>query len=192
MLGIDGGEETADDPYVAHSFDNIGAVILGRNMYSTSRGPWTDDGWTGWWGPNPPYHAPTFVLTHHPRDPLPMEGGTTFHFATGGIDDTLERAFASAEGKDVRVIGGGTTIRQYLGAELIDELHLVRRPDAGRRRRTDLPGDVAAARVHVRRARRHVGRRAPSLPAQPIVGRLNEAPRQSAQESIMPRCHLSQ
>ncbi|HEY6530807.1 MAG TPA: dihydrofolate reductase family protein [Acidimicrobiales bacterium] len=125
MLGLDGGTDNGDDPYVAHSFDNIGSVILGRNMFSTSRGPWTDDGWTGWWGPNPPYHAPTFVLTHHPREPIPMEGGTTFHFATGGIEDTLEQAFAAADGKDVRLMGGAATVRQYLAAGLVDQLHVV-------------------------------------------------------------------
>jgi dihydrofolate reductase len=125
MLGMEGGEENADDPYVAHSFDNIGAAILGRNMFGTSRGPWTDDGWNGWWGQNPPYHAPTFVLTHHPREPIPMEGGTTFHFATQGIDDALERAFAAANGKDVRLMGGAATVGQFLSAELVDELHLV-------------------------------------------------------------------
>jgi dihydrofolate reductase len=125
MLGMDGGEVNGDDPYVAHSFDNIGATILGRNMFTTSRGPWTDDGWKGWWGDNPPYHAPTFVLTHHARDPIPMDGGTTFHFATGGIDETLEQAFAAANGKDVRLMGGAATVRQYLAAGLIDELHLI-------------------------------------------------------------------
>ena len=125
MLGLDGGEANADDAYVARSFDGIGAVILGRNMFTTSRGPWTDDGWVGWWGPNPPYHAPTFVLTHHERDPLPMEGGTTFHFATGGIEDTLERAFAAADGQDVRLMGGAATVRQYLAVGLIDAMHLV-------------------------------------------------------------------
>ena len=125
MLGLDGGEENADDPYVAQGFDNIGAVILGRNMFGTSRGPWTDDGWNGWWGPNPPYHAPTFVLTHHPREPMPMDGGTTFYFATQGIDATLERAFATADGKDVRLMGGAATVRQYWSTGLIDELHLV-------------------------------------------------------------------
>jgi dihydrofolate reductase len=125
MLGLEGGEENADDPYVAHSFDDIGAVILGRNMFTTSRGPWPDDGWKGWWGESPPYHAPTFVLTHHPREPIPMEGGTTFHFATDGIERTLERAFASAGGKDVRLMGGAATVREHLAAGLIDELHLV-------------------------------------------------------------------
>ncbi|MCJ7672077.1 MAG: dihydrofolate reductase family protein [Acidimicrobiia bacterium] len=125
MLGLEGGEENADDAFVAHSFDNIGAVILGRNMFGTSRGPWTDDGWNGWWGSNPPYHAPTFVLTHHPREPIPMEGGTTFHFATQGIHDALERAFGAANRMDVRLMGGAATIRQFLAAGLIDELHLV-------------------------------------------------------------------
>ncbi len=114
-----------DDAYIADAVDGIGAVILGRNMFTTSRGPWTDDGWTGWWGPNPPYHAPTFILTHHERDPIPMEGGTTFHFATGGIHDTLERAFAAADGKDVRLFGGGATVAQYLAAELVDQMDLV-------------------------------------------------------------------
>lgn len=123
-LGTGGGEVNADDPYVARAFDNIGACILGRNMFTTSRGPWTDDGWVGWWGPNPPYHCPAFVLTHHARDPIPMEGGTTFHFATGSITDTLERAFAAADGRDVRLMGGATTVRQYLAAGLVDEMHL--------------------------------------------------------------------
>jgi dihydrofolate reductase len=125
VLGDDGGEENADDAYVAHAFDGVGAVILGRNMFGASRGPWTDDGWKGWWGPNPPYHCPSFVLTHHERDPIPMEGGTTFHFATGGITDTLGRALEAADGKDVRIMGGAAVIRQHLEAGLVDELHLV-------------------------------------------------------------------
>ena len=124
MLDLEGGEDNRDEPYVAHSFDEVGAVILGRNMFGVSRGPWTDDGWVGWWGDDPPYHAPTFVLTHHARDPIPMEGGTTFHFATGGIEDTLDQAFAVADGKDVRLMGGATTVRQYLATGLVDELHL--------------------------------------------------------------------
>lgn len=125
MLGLDGGEENDDDPFVRHSFDDIGAVILGRNMFTVSRGPWTDDGWVGWWGPNPPYHAPSFVLTHHERADLPMEGGTTFHFTTGGIEDALDRAFAAADGKDVRLMGGADVVRQHLSAGLVDELHVV-------------------------------------------------------------------
>lgn len=128
MLGMEGGEENEDDAYVAHSFDGIGAVILGRNMFGVSRGPWIDDGWVGWWGPEPPYHAPTFVLTHHARDSIPMEGGTTFHFVTEGIEVALERAFAAADGKDVRLMGGAATVRQYLAAGLVDELHVVMVP----------------------------------------------------------------
>jgi dihydrofolate reductase len=124
MMGKEGGEESVDNDYLAHAFDNIGATILGRNMFAPSRGAWPDDDWKGWWGPNPPYHSPSFVLTNHARDPIPMEGGTTFHFATAGITDTLERAFDAAEGKDVRLMGGAATIRQYLTAGLIDELHL--------------------------------------------------------------------
>jgi dihydrofolate reductase len=125
MIGLDGGDEGVDDHYLSDAFDGIGAVILGRNMFTPSRGPWTDDGWVGWWGPNPPYHSASFVLTSHERDPIPMDGGTTFHFATGGIRDTLDRAFDAADGKDVRLMGGAATVRQYLAAELIDELHLV-------------------------------------------------------------------
>lgn len=125
MLGMEGGEVNADDPYVAHSFDNIGAVILGRNMFTTSRGPWPDDGWVGWWGPNPPYHAPTYVLTHHARESIPMEGGTTFHFVTEGPEHALELAFAAADGKDVRLMGGAATVRQYLAAGLVDAMHIV-------------------------------------------------------------------
>ncbi len=130
MLGMDGegGSTGVDHEHVAHSFDDIGATIMGRHMFGVSRGPWTDDGWEGWWGPNPPYHCPTFVLTHHEREPIPMEGGTTFHFAAGGIEDTLEQAFTVADGKDVRLMGGATTVRQYLAAGLVDELHIVEVP----------------------------------------------------------------
>jgi dihydrofolate reductase len=125
MIGLEGGAEGIDNDFVAHAFDNIGATILGRNMFAPSRGPWADDGWQGWWGPNPPYHCPSFVLTNYPRDPIPMEGGTTFHFATGDINDTLEKAFAAAGGKGVRLMGGAATVRQFLNAGLIDELHFV-------------------------------------------------------------------
>jgi dihydrofolate reductase len=128
MIGAEGGEEGVDNDFVEHAFDNIGATILGRNMFTPSRGPWPDDDWRGWWGPNPPYHAPTFVLTNHPRDPIPMEGGTTFHFSSTGITDTLQQAFAAADGKDVRLMGGAATVRQYLSAGLIDELHFVMVP----------------------------------------------------------------
>jgi dihydrofolate reductase len=125
MIGMEGGAEGIDNDFVAHAFDNIGATILGRNMFTPSRGPWPNDDWQGWWGSNPPYHSPSFVLTNHPRDPIPMEGGTTFHFATGDITDTLEKAFAAADGKDVRLMGGAATVRQFLSAALIDEVHFV-------------------------------------------------------------------
>ena len=121
-------KDGVDDTYAARGFENVGAWILGRNMFAHSRGPWTDDGWKGWWGETPPYHVPVFVLTHHPRESLTMAGGTTFHFVTDGIHAALERAKAAAKGKDVRLGGGAATIRQYLSAKLIDELHLVIAP----------------------------------------------------------------
>ncbi|HKW40030.1 MAG TPA: dihydrofolate reductase family protein, partial [Gemmatimonadales bacterium] len=119
-----GGETGVDDQCVAHGFDGIGAWILGRNMFGPIRGPWPDESWRGWWGKNPPYHVPVFVLTHHARKPLEMEGGTVFLFVTGGIHDALERAVAAAGGKDVRLGGGVATIRAYLQARLVDEMHL--------------------------------------------------------------------
>lgn len=127
---MDGDEGTTgiDDDFAARGFENLGAWILGRNMFAPSRGPWPDDGWKGWWGDNPPYHVPTFVLTHHARQPIEMEGGTTFHFVTGGIHEALDRAREAAGGKDVRIGGGPNTIRQYLRAGLIDELHLAVAP----------------------------------------------------------------
>lgn len=128
MIGQEGGEQNDDDAYLAAAFDGIGATIIGRNMFSTSRGPWVDDGWTGWWGPNPPYHHDVFVLTHHPRPTLPMEGGTTFHFATGGFDDTLAHAFDAADGRHVRLIGGVSTVRQALRDGVVDDVHLAVSP----------------------------------------------------------------
>jgi dihydrofolate reductase len=127
---IDGepGREGVDDDFAARGFFNLGAWILGRNMFGPVRGPWPDDLWKGWWGQNPPYHVPVFVLTHHARAPLTMEGGTTFHFVTDGIHAALERAKEAAQGKDVRLGGGVATIRQYLTAGLIDEIHLVIAP----------------------------------------------------------------
>ena len=125
MFGQEGGSTGIDDSFLAKGFDNIGANILGRNMFGPVRGPWPDDEWKGWWGPNPPYHSPVFVVTHHARAPLPMEGGTTFHFVTDGIASALQQAFAAAQGKDVRLGGGATLVRQYLQAGLVDELHLV-------------------------------------------------------------------
>ncbi len=125
MMGIDGGEEGIDDIHLANADANIGATIMGRNMFGPSRGRWTDDGWTGWWGPNPPYHNDVFVHTQYPRESIVMEGGTTFHFTSDTIERTLERAFEAAEGRDVRLSGGPSTVRQYLRAGLVDDLHLV-------------------------------------------------------------------
>jgi dihydrofolate reductase len=128
MQGEAGGETGIDNEIAEQSFAGIGAWILGRNMFGPVRGPWPDESWKGWWGDEPPYHTPVFVLTHHPRPPLPMAGGTTFHFVTEGIEAALEKAKAAAGGKDVRLGGGVATIRQYLEAGLVDELHLALRP----------------------------------------------------------------
>lgn len=124
VLGNDRGATGVDNDFAVRSFENVGAWIMGRNMFAHSRGPWIDDGWKGWWGDNPPYHVDTYVLTHHPRPPLEMEGGTTFHFITDGIHAALERARTSANGKDVRIGGGAATIREYLKAGLVDEMHI--------------------------------------------------------------------
>ena len=124
MHGNDAGETGVDDDIAAQGMAGIGAWILGRNMFGPVRGPWPDDGWKGWWGDEPPYHVPVFVLTHHPRAPLTMKGGTEFRFVTEGIDAALEQARDAAAGTDVRVGGGVATIRQYLRAGLIDELQL--------------------------------------------------------------------
>jgi len=128
MQGMEGGETGVDNDMAAKSFENIGAWILGRNMFGPVRGPWPDESWKGWWGDEPPYHVPTFVLTHHARAPLEMKGGTTFHFITGGIHEALDKAKQAANGKDVRIGGGVSTVRQYLQASLIDEMHLAMRP----------------------------------------------------------------
>jgi dihydrofolate reductase len=127
VLGRDGGTTGIDDDFAARGFENVGAWILGRNMFGPVRGPWPDEEWRGWWGAEPPYHVPVFVLTHHPRPSFAL-GDTTFHFVTGGIQEALERARAAAGGKDVRIGGGPHTIRQYLRARLIDELHLAVAP----------------------------------------------------------------
>lgn len=124
MQGADGGDEGLDDDFLALGEAGIGATIIGRNMFGPVRGPWGEEAWTGWWGDNPPYHHPVFVLTHHPRPPVQMEGGTTFHFVTDGIKAALDRARAAADGADVRLGGGAVTIQQYLRAGLVDELHL--------------------------------------------------------------------
>jgi len=128
MFGAEGGTEGVDNDFAFRSMGGFGAFILGRNMFAHSRGPWTDDGWKGWWGENPPYHAPTFILTHHPRDPIVMEGGTTFHFVTDGIEAALEQARDAAREKDVKIGGGAATVRQYLQAGLIDEAHFAFSP----------------------------------------------------------------
>jgi dihydrofolate reductase len=128
MLGQDGGESGPNEDFAARAMDNIGAWIMGRNMFGPVRNDWPDDSWKGWWGDNPPYHTDVYVLTHHPRAPLGMEGGTVFHFVTDGIHAALERARVSAKGKDVRVGGGAATVRQYLQAGLIDEMHLAASP----------------------------------------------------------------
>jgi len=128
MTGKDGGTTGVDEDFAVRGFANVGAWILGRNMFGPVRGPWPDESWKGWWGDTPPYHVPVFVLTHHPRASIEMKGGTTFHFVTDGIEAALKRATAAAEGKDVRVGGGAATIRQYLRAGLIDELHLALSP----------------------------------------------------------------
>jgi dihydrofolate reductase len=128
LFGKDDGTVGIDDDFAVRSFDNLGAWILGRNMFGPVRGPWPDESWKGWWGENPPYHVPVFVLTHHARPPLEMEGGTTFHFVTDGIEAALARAKEAAGSRDVRVGGGAATVRQYLSARLIDEMHVALSP----------------------------------------------------------------
>jgi len=126
--GMEGGKDGLDDDFIASGDKNIGATIMGRNMFGPIRGPWGDDPWSGWWGANPPFHHPVFVLTLHPHPSLTMEGGTTFHFVENGIEAALERAFEAADGGDVRIGGGASTIQQYLRAGLIDEFHLAMVP----------------------------------------------------------------
>jgi dihydrofolate reductase len=128
MHGEEGGETGRDDDLARQGMSGFGAWILGRNMFGPVRGPWPDESWKGWWGEEPPYHVPTFVLTHHPRAPIRMKSGTEFRFVTDGIHAALAQAREAAGGKDVRVGGGVSTIRQYLQARLIDELHLVISP----------------------------------------------------------------
>ncbi|WNL44401.1 dihydrofolate reductase family protein [Dyella sp. BiH032] len=128
MQGMEGGETGIDNDIAEQAMAGIGAWILGRNMFGPVRGPWPDDAWKGWWGDEPPYHTPVFVLTHHPRDTLTMKGGTEFHFVTGGIHAALERARAVAGERDIRIGGGVSTVRQCMQAGLIDELHLAVRP----------------------------------------------------------------
>ena len=128
LFGSDAGEDGVDEDFAARGFRSIGAWILGRNMFGPIRGPWPDESWRGWWGENPVYHVPVFVLTHFARPPLVMDGGTTFHFVTEGPVVALERAREAANGKDVRVGGGVSTIQQYLRQRLIDEMHIAISP----------------------------------------------------------------
>lgn len=129
MMGDESqGSDGVDEQFAVRGFANAGAWIMGRNMFGPVRGPWPDDEWKGWWGEEPPYHVPVFVLTHHPRAPLVMKGGTTLYFVTDGIESAYAQAREAANGKDVRVGGGAATIRQYLRAGLIDEMHLAISP----------------------------------------------------------------
>lgn len=128
MYGNRDGTQGTDNDFAERSFENLGAWIMGRNMFGPVRGPWPNDEWKGWWGDNPPYHVPVFVLTNHPRESFTMEGGTTFHFITEGIEAALEKAREAANGKDIRIGGGTSTIRQYLQGGYIDEMHLAIAP----------------------------------------------------------------
>lgn len=158
LFGNDSGETGVDEDFAARGFQNVGAWILGRNMFGPVRGPWPGESWRGWWGDNPVYHVPVFVLTHHARPPLFMEGGTTFHFVTEGPLAALEQARAAAGGKDVRVGGGVNTIQQYLRLGLIDEMHIAISPvllGAGERlfEGADLPALGYTCTQHVASAR---------------------------------------
>lgn len=181
--GTAGGAEEVDDRFIASGDVGIGATIMGRNMFGPIRGPWTDEEWKGWWGEDPPYHHPVFVLTHHERVPIPMEGGTTFHFVNEGIEAALERAFEAADGGDVRLGGGVSTIQQYMRAGLIDEMHVAIVPTLlgrGERLFDNLDGGVAGyqcvelvsspAVVHVRLARSST-KPAALLPLRPAAAR---------------------
>jgi dihydrofolate reductase len=128
MHGDQGGATGIDDDFAARGFRKIGAWIIGRNMFGPIRGPWPDEAWKGWWGPNPPYHSPVFVLTHHPRASISMSGGTTFHFVTEGIEVALQRATEAAGGLDVRLGGGVATVREFVQSGLVDEIHLALAP----------------------------------------------------------------
>jgi dihydrofolate reductase len=128
MTGREGGAIGTDDDYAARGFENVGAWIMGRNMFGPVRGPWPDANWKGWWGGNPPFHTPVFVLTHHPRSSIEMDGGTVFHFVADGIHAAFDRASQAARGKEVRLGGGVATVRQYLQAGMIDEMHLAFAP----------------------------------------------------------------
>jgi len=130
MVGKEGGDTGPDDTFARRSMAGFGAFIIGRNMFGPVRGPWPDDSWKGWWGDTPPYHAPTFILTHHPRPPIEMLGGTTFHFVSDGIESALKKARAAAGAKDIKIGGGVATVRQYVQAGHVDEIHLAVAPVA--------------------------------------------------------------
>ena len=130
MQGQDDGETGVDDSFARRAMDGFGAFILGRNMFGPIRGDWPDDSWKGWWGDDPPYHAPTFVLTHYPRPPIEMRGGTTFHFVSDGLSSALQKARAAAGAKDIKIGGGVETVRQYVQAGHVDEIHLALAPVA--------------------------------------------------------------
>jgi dihydrofolate reductase len=125
---FESGTTGIDEKFAADGFEGIGATIMGRNMFGPIRGEWADDSWKGWWGDNPPYHHPVFVLTHYPHDPIVMEGGTVFNFVTDGIESALEQAFRAANGQDVRLGGGVSAVQQYVRAGLVDYLHLALSP----------------------------------------------------------------
>ena len=149
MHGKGGGTTGIDDDFAARGVKGIGAWILGRNMFGPIRGPWLNEEWKGWWGDAPPYHTPVFVLTHHARAPLAMNGGTTFHFVTGGIDEAVTRAREAAKGRDIRIGGGVATVRQCLTARLLDEMHLAISP-ALLGRGEDLLGGIDLVRLGYR------------------------------------------
>lgn len=146
LHGLEGGATGVDDDWAARTDEGVGATIMGRNMFGPIRGDWGDGSWRGWWGDEPPFHHPVFVLTHHPREPLVMAGGTTFHFVTGGPVEALELARVAAGGRDVRIGGGASTLRQYLTAGLLDDLHVVVTPlllGSGERLFHGLPRDLS-------------------------------------------------
>jgi dihydrofolate reductase len=122
MIGQDGGDEGLDNEFLGRGDEGIGATVMGRNMFGPVRGPWPDESWRGWWGEDPPYHHPVFVLTHHAREALKMEGGTTFHFVSDGIESALTQAKEAARGRDVWLAGGASVVNQYLAARLVDEI----------------------------------------------------------------------
>lgn len=156
--GKEGGTTGVDDDFAARQFENIGAWIMGRNMFGPIRGTWPDENWKGWWGDNPPYHCPVFVLSHHERAPVTMEGGTIFHFATDGVEATLERALQAANGKDVLIGGGVATVQQYLRAGHIDEMHFAISPillGSGEHLLTDLDLPALGYRVSEHVATEH-------------------------------------